>query len=154
MQTFNNLYCRRFAIVSARQSAGTSVNLAALFVNLHNVLGGTRTDNSLVAFLSLFYARETYRNIYFVHTSFFFHFLALRSTRMVRRIFINDKLENTQRNPNSITALERIIRYGWNNARGMRASEGWERWNRESKAKELARRHYRTRARPVSSIYR
>lgn len=112
MQAFNNLCYRRFAIVSARQFAGMSVNLAALFVNLHNVLGGRgRTIRSSPFCLFSMRARLIV-NIYFVHMSFFIHFLALRSTRMVRRIFINDKLENTQRNPNSITALERIIRCG------------------------------------------
>lgn len=100
--------------VSARQFAGISVNLAALFVNLHNVLGGRgRTIRSSPFCLSSMRARLIV-NIYFVHMSFFFffYFLALRSTRMVRGIFINDKFENTQRNPNSITALERIIRCG------------------------------------------
>lgn len=138
-------------IVSARQFAGTSVNLAALFMNLHNILGGRgRTIRSSPFCLSSMRARLIVTYISYIRL--FFHFLALRSTRMVR---IGSSLTTNSRTHNGIQTRSQFsyntLRYGWNNARGMRASEGWEGWNRESKAKELARRHYRTR---VSFIYR
>lgn len=101
------------AIVSARQFAGTSVNLAALFMNLHNALGGRgRTIRSSPFCLSSMRARLIVTYISYTRLIFFFIFSPCDPHGWVRRIFINDKLENTQRNPNSITALERIIRCG------------------------------------------